>query len=398
MLEAHLAVLCEQTGVKPEDTMSVEQETVLRQGTAAIDELPADHPVRQEVDRMNLNSMRDNMGRLAERLVGTMPILPAPQRIRPTLWRQAQTAHAITFALAAPDRSDGAFLVGLEKHLLSIHDEDARSRAWAMLQARPHAERVYAMARWFEQGCPVIHLRGHKFAASLCATRPPPADQIGSPWRCWLLEIPSPLIEATQVDGSPVQITHLLVHANCLASRIVGEETKEVRVWNFTAMSEGNNVILDSIGFTLEESLAGDADNSSPLNEKWAFSTETNSQDDRALQIARRLAFNVCVALSSLDGDGSPTLSRPPVEKRARGEPDVGVFVFGGPTRIDCRESVQAYVRGASRSAPTVRFPVRGHWKPKLSARIGRSVWVEPYWKGEGPQLVHDRVVGEEEE
>lgn len=43
---------------------------------------------------------------------------------------------------------------------------------------------------------------------------------------------------------------------------------------------------------------------------------------------------------------------------------------------------------------------VRGHWKPRLSARVGRPVWVQPYWKGsEGaPQLVRDHTLGPSEQ
>lgn len=102
-----------------------------------------------------------------------------------------------------------------------------------------------------------------------------------------------------------------------------------------------------------------------------------------ALSMAGRLVLG-CVAELNNSGISHQTVRDKTIREK-RGLPKSWVFRLTRPVKVDCRE----WVRQASseklkekRKLPTVQRLVRGHWKPRLSERIGRLVTVAPYWKG----------------
>lgn len=53
--------------------------------------------------------------------------------------------------------------------------------------------------------------------------------------------------------------------------------------------------------------------------------------------------------------------------------------------KVDCRQHVRDYIRGASDRTLSVQHMVRGHWKMQKHGEGGaqrKFIHVEPYWRG----------------
>ena len=118
----------------------------------------------------------------------------------------------------------------------------------------------------------------------------------------------------------------------------------------------------------------------------------------RVLECVYRLVIGTELEMSDPDH-----VKRPPTGHRraTTGQPS-GVHRLIREVRVDCRAAISAYVAGATRSSPSVRSLIRGHYKhvpygPRSSLRRWQPI--EPYWKGpEGaPVAVRPhRLEGEE--
>jgi hypothetical protein len=87
----------------------------------------------------------------------------------------------------------------------------------------------------------------------------------------------------------------------------------------------------------------------------------------------------------------------PPVADRGR-EPKSWVFRLSRDVKIDCREWVRGASERGDKRMMTIQSLVRGHWKPKLSEKLGRPVHIEPYWRGpeDAPIAVRSHILAKE--
>lgn len=233
---------------------------------------------------------------------------------------------------------------------------------------------IIGLTYWAHSAYPMIQL-SHTYAASLLATNV--SDEVVEyarpPFNAFLIEVPSGLISITDEYGKLFDVIHLLV--------IRLQSKKRGDTWGYIAYTAAS-ISLWRYGVYTKDLLPGVVEGDFPP----AFSFEITDHDERAASLIGRLIVNVCLAMSDPSrvkkiGRGHDKPSHGGHSRREPGEPTVRIFKVGQPVSHDMRGAVKDYLEGR-RGTLKVQTIVAGHWKPKLGARLGYPVWIEPYWRG----------------
>jgi hypothetical protein len=285
--------------------------------------------------------------------------------------------------------------------------EDTEAVGSAAMSARVAKE-------WAESAFSTIRV-DERLAASFMATRLPQSDlpEIKAPWRTMLIELPKNMLrehDATPANGwaSPEFIDWVFVqnipsqdpghvelglqstHANWLIwlvpSCIGPKPPMPVRT-------------LSEMAWLSEHAEARPFDIMGRPRETDPNGRDIDADVDAIITTNRMVLRFVAGTLFELASQESAVQSvkrfGPPKRRRTQDEPSSWVFRLTRDVRVDCRTAIrEASARGEGR-APTIQSLVRGHWKPRLSERIGRPVHVEPYWRGpeDAPIAVRSHVL-----
>lgn len=248
---------------------------------------------------------------------------------------------------------------------------------------------------WCANGFPAIEM-GHKTAAALMSTAAP--DELRVPWSCFLLYLPTGLLQMPCDKGEHDYLSHVLMCYGARVSRFVGDaeipDACQLRL-----------VSVGGLGFSVHSSYSelrhespslrmasADADASALAFDDLEMESDRSrvSHMKRLLRCVVRFVANTCALMAE------PTN----VQRVGKGHaaPAFGVhsgavapiaktqlFRIGRPVVVDCRDSVRDYIAGRRSALRSVRWLVRGHWThqahgPEHSLR--RLQWIEPYWKG----------------
>lgn len=229
---------------------------------------------------------------------------------------------------------------------------------------------------WFRSGLPKV-LVGHKHAAALMCTRMPAdaAPELRMLWDGFVVDVPDGMI----VDaGLPVR------HVGLFRTHFDAEYEPDGA--NARGAIKCVAIMADPVGDPHKRAFpyAFEAvDDLRELAERSNLYEDIPSEKGRCLML--RLLLGVIAELNQpresatiAHGASRPRLNR-------RGEPIVSTFALSRDIKVDCREAVHEYMRGARGTSPTVQSLVRGHWKkqPCGTARSDRRlIFVEPYWRG----------------
>jgi|SRR5271157_81318 len=319
-----------------------------------------------------------------------------PGRNKEALLALGELVYAVTYEGTDND------LVALGR-LHSVIDaaDSVYGDAFRDLLTHDQASRTLLMSagRWADQAFPQIVV-GHKYAAALAATvvrDPHVIAHIMPPFKAFLIDVPPGLfpIAAYDAEMQPLpgefnSIIRILVRYG----QIRIPDPSEI-AWNLSIFTDGYvNLwrIQDTAQLISEEvRQLGSNDERDVL--------PVGDVDSRSMLLAARLVLNVCLAFSDPDnvkpmGRAKTSAGRP---KGSRIEPKLRVFQLGKPISVDVRQEIQDFAMHGSSRAPSVQSLVRGHWKPLLGARLGRPVWIEPYWRGpeDAPILVRPKTFKE---
>ena len=270
-----------------------------------------------------------------------------------------------------------------------------------------HIRSLWSSMMWARCGFPQV-VPSEKLAASLMSTRVPRicVPHLEMPWDTWVVRL------------APGQLWfrgHGVVEEGSDFS-VAREDMAASEIWVFNDWVPGRYAVNGSGdaphpgagGKTVYVSLSG-----STWAGGWRSVTEWDElaedvpesavdEDSRggleALCAAGRLVLG-CVA--ELNGSGvtrGRTGSDSAPRREKRGIPKAWTFELRRDVNVDCREWVRTATRShdkSERRLPSVQTLVRGHWKPKLSERLGRLVHVEPYWRGpeDAPIAVRSHVL-----
>lgn len=260
-----------------------------------------------------------------------------------------------------------------------------------------------AAARWADQTFPVVTMGERYFAALITARTPPERfPLLRSPWKALAIDIPPNTLSVFDYDdGKRVPITRVLVH--CI------DDGEGDLWWRWIAFTTSGHKQWRE-GTT--EAIATAVKITEPEHERYGLDVpafEDNvGQDERMFLLIGNLILNVCEALTNPDyvreHGGSHEKYRARERQGKKGasgmaEPEARTYVLGKPIKIDCREHLRSYVEGTRENREvTVSFLVRGHFKPKLSERIKRLVFIEPYLKrkDQAPILIREHQLDDE--
>ena len=279
-------------------------------------------------------------------------------------------------------------------------DRDAYNHLWDWLLAQDNVLLAGAMtlpfdqiltmgsARWADCGFPQIII-GHKYAAALMATQVPEdvLSQVKPPWPAFMIELPDKMLPVIDEKGQEVPLRRVLVQ----------HVKDEHETWQFLAMTDGiTNIWRHGVG-TKELALAELQGTGTWEGCTFAIPIDEGI-DGRTNQLVGKLIANVCLAMSDPSNvKAHPTHGKVGSVGRRGQEPKVRTFKLGKTIEIDARAALDDFIhnRGTRKGvSPTVQSLVRGHWKPKLSERVGYPVWVEPYWRGPIDAPILSRPVG----
>jgi hypothetical protein len=312
---------------------------------------------------------------------------------REGMWKLGRFLFDRTLAHADDPSSDDAWVQGMER-ARSEYSEDEFKRMWAVCNARNSNAIVTAAARWYEQGCPVVQLSSHSYAAALAATSLPKDIDVRPPWRSFMIDLPNDLIPSE--GGGDVR--SLLVHHHTL----VPDRSWS---WSIVLLPRTSPILLRSENRSSAYLIEGDLRDAGEADEGLRVSSDldTTAEDHRKLVVAARIAFGTCLAMSDPTAVRTTTTSRLSIStqrKRLEREPLCRVFLLGRTVSVDVREAIHSYIAHGSkgRGPLTVQFLVRGHWRnqahgPHMSER--KIVWIEPHWKGpeDGPINLRPHVL-----
>jgi hypothetical protein len=296
---------------------------------------------------------------------------------------QGGPAYSVTLALEPDALDDAAYKRGVERFMAGTADEMFKERVWTLVCAPSSAPRFHALARWYEQACPVVHLTRPDYTASLASTAVT-AEEPVLPWRSVLVELPEKVVP---YDGGG-WVRSILVHRHSLT-------TDGSTAWNvFVFPSDPSLPAMWAHGQPWSAWCAEDLDSES--EEAASFRDPTlhsygdenlNDRDNRCMLICRRIVAGMCHAMSSPD-DWRPTKSADvrASNTRTQKQPTCRVYLLGRPVNVDCRLAVRQYVEQGTKHGPlTLQLLVRGHWR-RQAIGTGRSerkwIRIEPYWKG----------------
>jgi hypothetical protein len=238
---------------------------------------------------------------------------------------------------------------------------------------------------------------GHKYAAALMATHVP--AEISSitlpPWKAFCVEIPDNLLFILNSRSEEIPIKRVLV-------QYIETSQDKSGTWQYVAFTN-TDVTIWNHGVKSVQMAEGQFEQYEGTENEWAntiFSLPPNSIDDATNKLIGKLIINVCLAMSDPENvktrtENGSVGSIPSNRGNFKG---VRTYKLGKPISIDARQAIDDYMHGRSRSrgAPSVQTIVRGHWKPKLTSRIGRPVWIEPYIRGpeDAPVLIRPVRLG----
>lgn len=237
---------------------------------------------------------------------------------------------------------------------------------------------VMGSALWYHQGLNQITI-GHKFCAALLATKVTGEllKHVHPPWRCFYINLPNKMFFVqSNESNSLVDLVGVMVFQN----KLIQQEMR----WGWFGITNTSTTLWRH-GYT-SEMLEDDALLCSPFEER--FSEELEDIDKRTTIMLSKLIINVCLAFN----DPTQIIKQPKEpfrgwhhtkSTRKNSMPYVRNYVLGKEKIVDCRAAVQDYLlTGRTNKGLTVQKLVTGHFKPKLGERLGRPVWIEPYWKG----------------
>jgi len=256
-------------------------------------------------------------------------------------------------------------------------------------------------ARWADQGFPHL-IMGQKTAAALMASsaNEDVIEQIHSPWKAFLIDIPKGLIEIKDDNENRyVAMTLLAVQEFRRGDKLfwnwrLTSCESAVQLWRFGITSKD----LNSADFGFEES---------EMIEMYASTIE--NQDNRVAQLVGRLIIGVCLTFPENHKKiGSSHKIKGRWEKhKEQNICHMRNYELRPAITIDCREVISDYVRNGirknantNRSAPTVRSLVRGHYRRPphgIEKGAAKTVWVQPHWKNIENTVIAVRVHREKE-
>lgn len=282
-------------------------------------------------------------------------------------WRRA------SYGKLGADTPDLRIIGELRKFIEGMDPE------WAML---PDLQlQAFLYARWARWGYRQV-VMSHKLAASLMCTKltQSAADQIEPPWPTFVVEVPDGLASLEDSDGNLHSVR------NVLAGR--WDFSDGTQRWGFCAQCLDSPVSIWRFGMhgsELSEERPG-----SDLPD--AFEESITDVDGRTASLLGRLITGVCLTMSdpsNVKMPEEPKLGKKRGGKlRDSGEPKVRTCFLKRATNVDCRETVQEYIRNGSskmRGALSVQTMVAGHWKAQRFGVGGsqrKVIHVEPYWRG----------------
>lgn len=242
---------------------------------------------------------------------------------------------------------------------------------------------MFGSARWVDQGLPVIRL-GHKRAAALMATviTKQSVEYVKPPFKAFYIELPDGLLSLRDHDGTDRKASGILVHAIDYKTDLTREDGSVLKAgmrWRYVVLT--NTELLQ---WQLNRTTADLAGLEHQDNDWIGIGLPIEDYDKRVAALVGRLICAVCLMMSSPENVKEQRKPNPRNKSAKRKTPDAPsyrVFVEGKPIDVDVRPAIAAYLRG-ERDSPHVRLLVAGHYKPNLGARLGRVVWVEPYWRG----------------
>lgn len=288
-----------------------------------------------------------------------------------------------SISYAATDNDDEAFLRMATVFDLAIGDaSDLIVQFWS----HPSTRNFFGFAaHWADQAFPQIDV-GEKYAAALMATKlsdPALAPDIRPPWRAFLLQVPPGLLPIDAAVASGVTyIVQILVDFRRTEQNPEG-------VWSLVmTAADGTEIWRSHTTAELlkeDDSVFGVGDES---ENKGSFDFDLSEMDNRSAILATRLVFGLCLAMSDPTNVSPVGLAKSAANVRPKGKrivPQIRVFRVGKPIALDVRQAIQDFaVHGPKRKGGTLSIQqlVRGHWKPRLGARLGHPVWIEPYYRG----------------
>lgn len=231
----------------------------------------------------------------------------------------------------------------------------------------------------------------HTYAAALCATETRQA--LGGsrmPWPAFEIQVQPGCIPTKHGDVSAIFVAEGTHESSGVKWTGEYASYRRLSVIYFAGIAHGHNSFGDLANLSEEldeESYANEHGTGLAFeNRLWTVITRLVGGVILSIEQARSQCITAFSGRSKL------------VTKRDRVKPTT--WALGKPLKLDCRESVAAYLGGAKRSAPSVTTLVRGHWTHQPHGPGGalrRLQWRQPHWRGAGPILVRDVRIGEED-
>lgn len=249
---------------------------------------------------------------------------------------------------------------------------------------------------WFRSGLPKV-TAGHRHAAALMCTNMPSdaAPELRMPWSTFFIDVPDGL-GLLSFGQFPIRQIGLSVCNLGDASHSAYLDARgSIKVIFLIEDISSDGIDVPGHAY---EAVADLRDLSNRASEY-----DSSGSGWTAHAMIYRLALGIVAELNQpresaaiAHGASKPRLNR-------RGEPIVSTFALSRDIKVDCREAVREYIRGARGTSPTVQSLVRGHWKkqPCGAARSDRRlIFVEPYWRGPetAPIALRAHSIGHREE
>jgi hypothetical protein len=304
--------------------------------------------------------------------------------------------RALGERLAKMERDEGPGSV--ERYLLGRMENtvtgDLEAYGSAALAARVCKE-------WAEESAFASVICEEKLAASLMASRIPPEcmPEIQAPWSTFLLHLPQDTLRAHDLTpangwtGSRYLKWVFIQNRPAPPGVDTTIEGTHVQWLVWTATSEcGPEFPLPCR--TLEEMiLISESKRAFPTDAMGRpRSWEPEGRDAEAnpeaiattMGMVLRLAMGVILELCSTGASETirAEATRRASIRRRHGLPQSHVYKLTRAVTVDLRAHVRRASEAGESKTVTVQTLVRGHWKPRLSAKVGRPVHIEPYWRG----------------
>lgn len=267
---------------------------------------------------------------------------------------------------------------------------------------------LHTVLRWLDHGMPVFELT-HSLMAALLLTDPSDVDaaDVKMPFPTFAVRLPNDFWHLVGHTGERVPAVHALVHEHIcvttanmmmptlmLSFRVVGKDGLTNAWENRLPIPDADKIgawIADDVPEILIE------------EREERVTIGPLASDDKHIMVAfRRLLVNLSLYVAA-HGRGEP-LSRRKLHtdgkiNRASARTAPQIWVIGREIKLDrgLLESAKAWSLsrdGVNTSGWRIqsRFTVRGHWRnqahgPERSLR--RLTWIQPYWKGQGPNFAH---------